>query len=91
MFIQTYSATSPFNPHWEIDKIFAKLLFKSNNLCGSESGRIFVLPLPQKKDLFHRFRFQLPLPLPQPWLKLHVKKAFCYTIPVTRLFIVWLR
>jgi len=26
-------------------------------LCGSGSGRIFALPLPQKKD-----RFQLPLP-----------------------------
>jgi len=42
-------------------KYFTKLLFKSNNLCGSGSGRIFALPLPQKKD---RFRFQLPLPHP---------------------------
>jgi len=48
-FIQTYSATSPFAPHWEMDK-FAKLLFKSNNQCGS--GRIFMLPLLQKKDRF---------------------------------------
>jgi len=42
--------------------VFAKLLFKSNNLCGS--GRIFALPLPlpQKKDRFNGFRFQLPLP-----------------------------
>ena len=47
---------------------FAKLLFKSNNLCGSGSGRFFALllplPLPQKKDCFHRFRFHLPLPHP---------------------------
>jgi len=41
-------------------KFFAKLLSKSNNLCGSGSGRIFALPLPQKKD-----RFQLPLPHPR--------------------------
>jgi len=30
---------------------YAKLLSKSNNLCGS--GRIFGLPLSQKKDRFH--------------------------------------
>jgi len=34
---------------------YAKLLSKSNNLCGS--GRIFGLPLSQKKD---RFRFHIP-------------------------------
>ena len=32
---------------------FAKLLFQSNNLYGSGSGRIFALPLPRKKDRFH--------------------------------------
>ena len=64
-FIPTYSATSPFNPRWKTDNCFAMLLFKSNNLCGS--GRIFALPLPQKKDRFHRFRFQLPVP--HPWLR----------------------
>ena len=41
-------------------KIFAKLLFKSNDLCGSGSGRIFALPLQQTKDRFHRFRFHIP-------------------------------
>jgi len=46
---------------------FAKLLCKSNNPRGSGSGRIFALPLPQKKDRFHHFRFQLPLLLPHPW------------------------
>jgi len=35
------------------------LLLKSNNLCGSGSGRIFALPLPQKKDRFHYFRFHI--------------------------------
>jgi len=41
-----------------MDKNFlAKLLSKSNNLCGSGSGRIFALPLTQKKD---RFRFHIP-------------------------------
>ena len=34
------------------DSLFlAKLLFKSNNLCGNGSSRIFVLPLPQKRML----------------------------------------
>jgi len=43
-----------------LSDFFAKLLSKSNNLCGSGSGRIFALPLPQKKDRFHRFRFHNP-------------------------------
>ena len=38
--------------------LFAKLLFKSNNLCGS--GRFFTLPLPQKKDRFHCFCILIP-------------------------------
>ena len=38
----------------------------SSLLCGSGSGGFFALPLPQKKDRFHRFRFQLPLPLSHP-------------------------
>jgi len=57
-FIQTYSATLPLKSTLgNGQNFFAKLLSKSNNLCGS--GRIFALPLPQKKD-----RFQLPLPHP---------------------------
>jgi len=66
-FIQTYSATSPLKSTLgNRQNFFAKLLSKSNNLCGSGSGRIFALPLllPQKKDRFHRFQ----LPLPHPWL-----------------------
>ena len=60
-FIQTYSATSPLKSTLgNGQNFFAKLLSKSNNLCGSGSGRIFELPLLQKKDRFHRF--QLPLP-----------------------------
>jgi len=59
-FIQTYSATSPLKSTLGNGQIFfSKLLSKSNNLCGSGSGRIFALPLTLKKD---RFRFQLPLP-----------------------------
>jgi len=52
------------------ENFFAKLLSKSNNLCGSGSGRIFALPLPfpQKKA-----RFQLPLP--HPWLKFLPKSS----------------
>jgi len=56
-FIQTYSATSPLKSTLgNGQNFFAKLLFKSSNLCGSGSGRTFALPLPQKKDRFHRFR-----------------------------------
>jgi len=71
-FIQTYSVTSPLKSTLGNGQIFfAKLLSKSNNLCGSGSGRIFALPLPLKKD---RFRFQLPLP--HPWfVYAYVKKA----------------
>jgi len=56
-FIQTYSATSPFNLHWEMDKTLSPSYSSSQitYLCGS--GRIFALPLPQKKD-----RFRIPAP-----------------------------
>jgi len=43
-------------------KFFAKLLLKSNNLRGSGSDRISALPLPLKKDRFHRFRFRFHSP-----------------------------
>ena len=36
--------TSPTSGNGQ--NFFAKLLFKSSNLCGSGSGRIFALPLP---------------------------------------------
>jgi len=55
-----YSATSPLQSTLgNGQNFFTKLLSKSNNLCGSGSGRIFALPLPllQKKD---RFRFHIP-------------------------------
>ena len=56
-FIQTYSATSTLKSTLgNGQNLFAKLLFKSNNLCRSGSGRIFALPLPQEKDRFYRFR-----------------------------------
>jgi len=48
-------------------KFFAKLLFKSNNLCGSGIGKIFALPLPQQKDRFQGFQ----LPLPHPCSNVH--------------------
>jgi len=59
--IQTYSATSPLNPHCEMNKFYAKLLLKWNKLCGSGSGRISALPLPlpQEKDRFHLLRFHI--------------------------------
>ena len=61
-FIQTYSATSPLKSTLgNGQNFFAKLLSKSNNLCGSGSGGTSALPLPQKEDLFQ-------LPLPHPWL-----------------------
>jgi len=60
-FIQTYSATSPLKSTLgNGQNFFAKLLSKSNNVCGSGSSRIFTLPLPQKKDRFHHFRFYIP-------------------------------
>ena len=49
------NSTSPTSGNGQ--NVFAKLLFKSNNLCGSVSGRIFALTLPSKK---HRFRFHIP-------------------------------
>ena len=45
---------------------FFSLSLHSSLLCGCGSGGIFALPLPQKKDHFHRFCFQLPLPLSHP-------------------------
>ena len=43
-----------------------KVSLGTPDLFGSGSGRIFALPLPlpQKKDRFHRLRFQVPLPHP---------------------------
>ena len=41
-------------------QLFRQVALKSNNLCGSGSGGIFALPLPQKKDRFYRFRFHIP-------------------------------
>ena len=62
-FIQTYSATSPFNPLWEIDKTFSPSYSSSQiTYFESGSGRIFVFPLPQKKDCFHCFRFRFHIP-----------------------------
>ena len=69
-FIQTYSATSPLKSTLgNGQNVFAKLLSKPNNLSGS--GRIFALPLPQKKDCFHHFQ----LPLPHPCLELDIFDA----------------
>ena len=39
-------------------KLIRQVTLKSSNLCGS--GRIFALPLPQKKDRLHCFRFHIP-------------------------------
>ena len=44
--------TSPTSENGQ--NFFDKLLFESNNLCGSGRGRIFALP--QEKD---RFRFHI--------------------------------
>ena len=43
--------------HIDNGQTFSPSYSQSNNLCGSGSGRIFVLPYPQKKD---RFKFHIP-------------------------------
>jgi len=66
MFIQTYSATSPFNPHREMDKTFSPS-YSSSQIAYVEAEAVAFL-----RFRFHRKRtaskessFQLPLP--HPW------------------------
>jgi len=52
-----------------------KVSLGTPDLCGSGSGRIFALPLTQKKECFHRFRFHIPageaLSLSKPNLRVY--------------------
>jgi len=69
-FIQTYSATSPFNPHWEMDKTFSPSYYS-----------IQITYVEAEAVEFSRFRFHFHrkrtastslvffrFPLPHPWL-----------------------
>ena len=65
-FIQTYSATSPFNPHQQTDKTFSPS-YSSGQITYVEAVNFRASASVEKEPL-------PPLPLPHPWCK----HRFCY-------------
>ena len=81
-FIQTYSATSLINPHWEMDKTFSPSYSLGQITYVEAEGVEF------SRFRFHRKRtastassFQLPLP--HPWYKDYAY-SFQNTVAMTR-------
>jgi len=78
MFIQTYSANSPFNPHWKLDKTFSPSYLSSQITYVEAEAVEFSRFRFHRKRTASSFRFHIPgcqeadsiqkPPTPQPCL-----------------------